>query len=302
VVVWFAVMWLAALAPVRGVDATNELKPESLRIGFTQNAFQSMNRNDVEASFKAFVETVGRKNGYLIAAQVQIFDDLAEYAAAIRSGAIQLAIVDAWNYQTMDFQNRAQPLFVSKGEAGLGRRYLMVARQDSGLNTLADLRGKQITLFSVANSNLGRYWLETLLLTNRLGTLAEFFGDVEVAGKPSLALLPVFFGKKSAGLVDEAGLKVMRELNPQVGKELKVLATSEPLVNSIIYLSTTGWSSETYRNDIIRGLAQLHEEPVGQQILTLFKVARLVPYEEQQLETIRRLRTTFDRLQKESKP
>jgi hypothetical protein len=39
--------------------------------------------------------------------------------------------------------------------------------------------------------------------------------------------------------------------------------------------------------------------PSGQQILTLFKISGLVPFEETQLATVRKLRTTHDSLMRE---
>ena len=38
-----------------------ELKPSVLRVGFTNSCFLGVNRNDAEASFKAFLATVGRQ-------------------------------------------------------------------------------------------------------------------------------------------------------------------------------------------------------------------------------------------------
>jgi hypothetical protein len=49
----------------------------------------------------------------------------------------------------------------------------------------------------------------------------------------------------------------------------------------------------------IRGA--LHQEPAGQQILTLFKVDRLAPFQENQLDTVRKLRGAHDRLRQEVK-
>jgi hypothetical protein len=297
-----AQLLLVFVFPAQTEESPNGLKKESLRVGFTDRAFLNMNRNDVEASFKAFTESVGRKRGYLIASRTQTFEKPSEFEAAIKARAIDLCIIDTWSFLTMDVRAQAQPFYVSAGQLGVGRRYVVLTHRARALNTLADLRGKSIIEFAVAGANLGPHWLETVLLTNRLGTQATFFGGVETVGKPSTAVLPVFFGKRDACLVDEAGFQVMNELNPQVGRELQVVMTSEPLVDAVICLGTAGWSSERYRHDLIQGLAELHLDPAGQQILTLFKVNQLILFQESQLDTVTRLRRAYDQLQTEIKP
>jgi hypothetical protein len=125
---------------------------------------------------------------------------------------------------------------------------------------------------------------------------------MESVGKPSAAVLPVFFGKKQACVVDESGFDVMTELNPQVGKGLQTVAVSEPLVDGVLCLNSSGWSSETYKQDVIKALGELHLEPAGQQILTLFKTDQLIPFQEKYLETARNLWARHERLRKEGKP
>ncbi len=278
------------------------LKPMSLEVGFTKYAFLNVNRNDAEAAFKAFLQVVGRQHGYDVTAKVRVFDDVSAFEAAVKAGSMDLVIVDSWRYLAMDIHKLATPFFITSDRGKIGKRYVLLTRQGSNLNTLADLRGKDIAQIEVTNSNLGRPWLETLLLANRLGTSETFFGRVESVGKPSAAVLPVFFGNKHACLVDESGFDIMKELNPQVGKGIQVVVASEPLVDAVICLRNSSWSSEKFKRDLIQALGDLHREPVGQQILTLFKVSQLLPYQETHLDNVMKLRMTYEKLCKENTP
>lgn len=287
---------------LRPVVQTAELTPGILRVGFGRSIFLGVNQNDAQAAFKAFLETVGRKRGYRLELRTEIFDDGPSLAAAIRDGTITLASIDSWSYLAMNLRGTAKPFFVSTEKAKPGKKYVVLTRQESGLKTLDDLRGKEIVELDSANANLGRPWLETLLLEHGLGTPESFFGAVEVVSKASAAVLPVFFGKKHACLVDQSGFEVMKELNPQVGKSLRVVAISETFVNNIICLSETGWSAEQYKADVVQALGELHLEPAGQQILMLFKSDRLLPFQEDYLDTVRRLRATYDRTRRQASP
>jgi ABC-type phosphate/phosphonate transport system substrate-binding protein len=102
--------------------------------------------------------------------------------------------------------------------------------------------------------------------------------------------------------VDHFSFDVMRELNPQVGKDLQAIATSEPFAENVICLSNTGWDSERARTGMIEILADLQSEPAGRQILTLFKVGPMIPFQETQLDTVRQLRAKYEQLRKETRP
>ena len=51
------------------------------------------------------------------------------------------------------------------------------------------------------------------------------------------------------------------------------------------------------RADTIHSLSELHLDPAGRQICTLFKIDRMVPFEDSQLDTLRKLRATYELLQ-----
>ena len=297
--VLLTVLWIA---PSWAKEPSGELKKESLSVGFTPRAFANMNRNDLEAAFKALAETLGRKRGYLITSSTRLFEETSAFEAAIKDGSVRLAVMDAWTYLSMNLGGMVTPSFVATEQGKLGKRYVVLTRQGSGLNTLPDLRGKDIAEYLVAGSSMGRFWLESLLRTNRLGTHETFFGRAESVGKTSAAVLPVFFGKKDACLVDEKGFDIMKELNPQVGKKVQAVAVSDTFVDGLLCLSNSGWASETFKRDLIQALGELHLEPAGQQILTLFKFDQLIPYEEGYLDTVKRLRTANDHAQKRASP
>ena len=289
---------LAAVAAGAAEPADN-LTPVTLNVGFVSASFQNVNRADAESAFGVLAKTVGRQRGYCVTTRTKIFETADEIEAAVKTGGVNVAIVDSWKYVSMNPAGYMTPCFVTSEQGQAAKKYLLLTRRDSGLNTPAALRGKTIVELEVANSNAGRAWLDTLLLENHWGAQTDFFGGVTFASKPALTVLPVFFSKMPACLVDQTSFELMSELNPQVGKELQAIAVSEPYVDNVVCLSTNGWPSEKNRQETIDILANLHKEPAGQQILTLFKVGPMVPFRNDQLETVRQLRARFERLQKD---
>lgn len=273
-----------------------------MSVGFAKSCFLGVNRNDAEASFKAFLATVGRQAGYDLQSRVTIFEDATSFEEAIRRNEIHLAIIDSWQYLSMDIQKTMEPVFVPVPKDSVGRSYVVLTNRESGLKSLGDLKGKGLMQLDMGSATMGRPWLETLLGVNGLGTAEEFFGRIEIVGKPSSAVLPVFFGNRHACLVDKLGFEVMKELNPQLGSRLQVVAASEPCVDNVICLSRRGWGTEKRKEDTLRSLGELHQNPVGQQILSLFKVAKLVPFEEGHLDSVRKLWRANERSSRRDKP
>ena len=283
---------LAIGMPLPAVAAPGEFKPATLKVVFTPRAFLGVNPVDVEAAFKVFAQTIGHSYGYNIQATVQKFESPRDFAATSSTGKPDLIIMDSWNYPEIDVAQWLEPLFVSSNRGEVANRYLLLA-QRNGAKKLTDLRGKSLNLLAAANANLGIHWLRALFQEQNLGLPETFFGELSYHNDPIRTVLPVFFGKKDAALVDAAKFKVMAELNPQLNG-LQTLATSEPLVNGIICLKRSGWPSERFRQDVIQAMSELHLNPAGLQILTLFKVQRLVPFEPSHLDTLRQLREKME--------
>jgi phosphonate transport system substrate-binding protein len=310
---WLATLSLHPLAAAETVGAPPEaggptLRPaegstaEFFNVGITHVAFRNINPNDAAAAYMVVLEAIGRRHGRQFKATAQIFDDPRAYETAIRGGSLHLSAVGAWDYLSMKIDDVAKPMFVAMENGQVGRRYLVLTRRDSGLNDLSDLRGKSIVKLDYTAAGAALHWLDTLLAAGRLGSQERFFGSVEVVGKPSAAVLPVFFGKKSACVVDESSFRVMKELNPQVGLALQAVATSERFADIVICIRNGGWPSDALRAETVQTLADLPRDPGGRQILTLFKIDHLVPFRDEYLNTIRQLRESYAKLAQEGAP
>ncbi|MBI4661312.1 MAG: PhnD/SsuA/transferrin family substrate-binding protein [Verrucomicrobia bacterium] len=278
------------------VGAEKPLIRTRLKVGVNQSNFVNVNRNDAEAAVKTFAETVGRRRGYVVAPEIEVYDSAAEFAKGIAERGVQLAVIDCWDYLSFDLLGVMEPMFVFEEPGGPLEPYVLLTPREKGGQSLAELRGQEIVILQNTNANLSWQWLETMLLEQNLGALPEFFRKAEIVNKPSAAVLPVFFGQRAACVVDQSAFQLMSELNPQVGKRLRAIATSKPYLDTILCLRKEGWQSEQEKKDLIASLEDLHKQPEGQQILTVFKVSKLEPFKEELLDTVRELKATHNRL------
>jgi len=292
VVAALALMIGAASFASEGPATAPPLKKSINLVGMNRLAFSRLNENDAKAAYKALCIEVGRKLGYDLTIEMSLFDSLPDFAQAIRAGKVNFIAANTWDFLNMDVGDAVEIKFSPSTSGSLLHRWLFLVRRGSGLKHLADLKGQTVIALRNNTSSLGLPWIETCLLEQGLAPPEKLFGTLEFASKPSAAVLPVFFGKAQACIIDQASFDTMVEMNPQVGQMLEAVMQSEPMLNAIVGLSRNGWVSAEARDDMVRGLQDLDQEPSGRQILTLFKTDRLVAFEPAQLESVRRL---FDR-------
>jgi hypothetical protein len=98
------VLAFLSLPHLRANEPAGTLKPMSLQVGFTKYAFASVNRNDAEAAFKVFAQAISQRRSYTITPTTRVFEDASDFEPEIKAGRIDLVIIDAWRYLSMDTQ------------------------------------------------------------------------------------------------------------------------------------------------------------------------------------------------------
>ena len=107
-----------------------------------------------------------------------------------------------------------------------------------------------------SRASLAPVWSETILAREGLGSASGFYGQITTASKISQAVLPVFFRQLDACVVTRSGFETMVELNPQVGRQLKVLASSPPVV-PVVFCFRASYDSPI-RAKVLEEIAQWH--------------------------------------------
>ena len=164
------------------------------------------------------------------------------------------------------------PLFVAYVNGKVEEEVVLLAHRDSGIESVEDLKGAT-DHYRNPRASLAVCWLDSVLLEKGLRSTAEFLGLVYQNTKLSSVVLPVFFRRSDSCLVTRSGFDTMSELNPQIGKALKVLATSPKVVP--ILLCFRADYAPAFKDKILAGLRDLHLSPAGQQVLTIFQSEKL---------------------------
>ena len=266
-----------AAAPVRGDQAT-------LRIGFSADMFPEVSRKDAEIALLSWTKEIMRLASSPMAVKSVVHetgDDVAE--AVLRR---ELDVVGLTTPDYLRWKDRLQAIPRLVGDRGQGpeEEYLLLVRQGGSIGQLRHLAGKRLLAPVGAPGLLSQEWLDVLLARQGLPETAKFFTEVRSISRPSQAALPVFFRQADAGIVTGAAFATLQELNPQIGKDLVVLARSPKLLSSLMLFDKE--ASEAKRTLVTDSALRLAETVTGKQVLLLFKISRVVPFGVSQLENV----------------
>jgi len=269
---------IAAVAAAGATGATAPAAPAAgaerpFKMAVTAAMFTEVNESEARAAMKVWIMTVAKEHGIPVDPELIVYSGAD---AALR--AAETDRVDAYGVTLEEFSVlRAHIAFdrmaVAAHADNYQENYVVLVRQDSGWTELADLRGRELLVLQNPRMSLASIWLDTVLLEKGLGRTSTFFGRIEEQNKPSRVALPVFFRKAAACLMTLKSFAAMQELNPQLGKQLRVLARSPDLVSSVFVFRADFRPS--YRERLFQEMHRLSESPAGEQILTLLQSQRI---------------------------
>lgn len=270
-----ALLFLSAIASfTRAGSSSEQSAPHRLfRIAFSSSMFTEVKVEDARAAMKAWMLSVARERGIPVDPDAKVSDSLEELLRMLQNGmadGFAGTAVECWQLsKVMKFDRVA----VAVSRDRLTEEYVVLVHRDSGIEDVRELRGRRLVVLQSPRMSLAMVWLDTLLMQKGLEPTSGFCGGVTSVNKLSKVVLPVFFRQSDACVVTCRGFQTMSELNPQVGKTLRVLAVSPEMVPSgFIFRSE---SASSFRDQMLTEMGRLSDSPAGQQILTLIRADRV---------------------------
>ena len=263
-------------------------------MGFSARILGRSNRADVAAAMKAWLLTAARERKVEADPEIQVFDSLEDLVQAAQQERIDVVGVGMDELLVLEKKVPLAGMFANKVKNRITDQFVLLVRRDRELRGLADLRGLSSAMLDSSRSLLAPLWLDTELMRRHLPAGARFFGKVNVAAKPALAVMPLFFKQVDAALMTQAGFETACELNPQLGRDIEALVTSPELVSAIgaYRANADPASANFYRHEAPR----LSETPGGKLVLNLFQTDGIVEVKEADLRDTRALLAEHARL------
>ena len=252
-----------------GETATAHQDQSLVRFCISSRMFREVNENDARASVKAYAKQLAESRGLIADANPIIFTGCPELTKLLSAGTVDLVSLPTQEYLALEEKLVTGPYLISLINGSDYEEYVLLVRADSGFDALSDLKGRHLLVLDSLPGSLAGLWLEVLLDSQTLAPPEKFFGRVTRPNKTSQTVLPVFFHQGDACVITRQGFALMGELNPQVTKQLRVLATSPQVVPHLTCFRVGLDSSLKAR--IVAAVAEANTTAAGKQLMTIFQ-------------------------------
>ncbi|HNV71245.1 MAG TPA: PhnD/SsuA/transferrin family substrate-binding protein [Candidatus Ozemobacteraceae bacterium] len=297
-----AVLILLVLLPnwVQGQHSSTASAPVAVenlvRMGFHWNVFSGVERRDAAISLNSWASIIARDMGGKFQTTTEIIDDAQDLFNRLRDNSLDVAIVSAWEYLQYPDHSAFEPVISSIELEHPSQPHVLLVHKDSGITTLRHLQGKSIVINDYGVSDTALRWLDILLAREGLAEPEEFFSSITRSQTISKVVHPVFFRQVDASIANDTSLATLIEMNPQIQKNLKILATSPLIPLGIVFLRKDMEAEK--RRTFLDSCLKLDTHAKGQQILTLFKIKRLARFVPETLEPVIAIHREWQQLRK----
>jgi phosphonate transport system substrate-binding protein len=213
--------------------------------------------------------------------KVILFKDLDDVKRALKANEVDIIICIPEEFIKLRESVPLKPVLSSDYGKHFYDDLILLVRNDSGISQLEQLRRKNLRIESGQKGTLPMKWLDSLLMAKLSTSAQKLFANVTLSPKASQVVLPLFFGQTDASLVSRASFETMVELNPQLGRTLRILEKSPRFATGIIAVRRD--VSDPQRDVMVAAFRDIHTDPKGRQILTLFRINRLVDFKAEHL-------------------
>jgi phosphonate transport system substrate-binding protein len=262
-------------------------KDAPLVVGYSSQVFYNVDPRDAIGLSKVWLHLADSKLNNTRESNVVFYKDLYEIEKAQANAEVDILVLLPEEF--ISLRDRSQLLSVLSTD--YGRHFydelLLLVREDSGITRIGQLRGKHLRLESGQKGTTPMQWLDSYLGARSLPEAQQFFGSISAYPKVSQVIMPVFFGKADACLASRSSFETMAELNPQLGRQLRILERSPGFATGVIAVRKDILNPA--RDALVEILKDMHLDPKGRQLLTLFRINRLVSYKPEHLLSVEKV-------------
>ena len=257
-------------------------------MGFNIQVLADAHATDLQAAVQLWVREVTRKTN--LEPVTRLYDDVESMLRAFQRKDIDLANGTALDYLRISREVDVEVAFGGSVGGRATRKYLVLVRADSPYADIKDLAGKRLAVRM--RDDVGRLFLDTLLLRSVGREAPEFFLPISEKKKFSQVVLAVFFGQADVCVTTDTVFRTMTELNPQVGRRLRPIAVSPELLDRVSFFRK-GYSPRA-KQLLTHEASMLAGNEHGKQFLTLFKIDGVALLQDSDLDSVRVLLKEYE--------
>jgi ABC-type phosphate/phosphonate transport system substrate-binding protein len=283
----FLTIFLLDFQPIGCRAEDNGDLPKILRSGFLARVIADVDPRDAQATMELMTREVSLNLGLNTSPKVVLYQDARSMIEAVRRGDLDMVSMPTIDYLRIRDTVPLVPAFVGLHKEGVGLRFVLITHRQSGVRSINQLKGKTLLSLPTSKHEPAHVWLNMLILKGVKENTASFFRQVKEIDKVSQGIMGVFFRKADAALVTRSGLDAATLLNPQIEKQMVILAESSELSDGVTCFPA-GMPEKT-RQTLSRAIMQMSTSTSGRQLFTIFQTSGVVPFKEAYLEGLAEL-------------
>jgi ABC-type phosphate/phosphonate transport system substrate-binding protein len=284
-----------AIALGAGVTGQTGAKGGSvLRYAISRHPLSEVNPSDALAATLVWAKAIGQTVGAWSDAKAQLVEDNDAIVRLVNTDATDLIALSTVEYLAIEHQMKAEPaLAYEEGGHQVGTELVLLVRGHA-IGSVADLKGKRVAFFTPSdNRDLADTWLDVLLSDAGLGEKDRSI-QLKPVRKRGQAALALYFNQVDAAIESRWAFATAAELNPQLGRDLRVLAESPRLLSAVVCLRSS--INPSLRRQILECATNLHKQSAYRQTFLLMRATRFVTWEPRYLDGTRALMARYDAL------
>ncbi len=255
--------------------------PGRLNMAYSARLFGGAHQADIKATSMALVAHIRGDNPAFSEGDVLFYDSFEEWKTAAEQQAFEFCVLSSLEYLQLEPHGLLEPLFLPEDRSGIGEELLVLTHQQSGLESIEQLTGRNLLLPQSSYSPIALRWLDSLGIRPKTLVKSEKSGKV---------ILSTFFSRNSACLVTRGAFDAMTELNPQIGRQMKVLAVSPKYIAALVCVRRH--CAPQNRALVLETLPGLGRTHASGQLMVAYGIERFAPFSPAYLKPLRRLLTT----------
>ena len=150
--------------------------------------------------------------------------------------------------------------------------YILV-RKDSGIKTVADMRGKRMAFVEKATT-AGYIFPMALLREKGIMDIDRFFSETFFTGSHDAAVIAVLNGKADVGAAKHSMYNWVKKENPRIEKELSIIARSPSVPSNGLCVRNT--LDTGLQNKLKQALLKLGQDPADKAVLAKFGALKFI--------------------------
>lgn len=260
-------------------------KKDKIIVGAVVKEF-GLSPSAVMAGCKPFSDYITDRLG--IETKMKIVPNVEALVASFKDGSINYGLIENQDYVKLKAKNDIVPI-VKAVKAGTSTyKAIILVRKDSGINSIADLKGKRFAYVSKGSSH--GYMFPSLTIKSLFNkSMDQFFESQTQYKKDTDSILAVYYKKADAVSTSDITFEILSELRPQIKRKLKVIEVSDPFVfGPIFYYKDNIINFNTvakFKDEIIN----MKNVPEGDQLLMIFKIGDWTEAKDEDYDGLRKL-------------